>query len=125
MNIFQRKIIACVASIINGHENSLRLFDHDKEEVTQFYSQVNKKGFDLLNAKKQVLYSVEKKPVKWIIRNQVSKKIIELEKYSDQFKGYDFESSSYFTIIDLGNELKMYDYQSDDFHYYSLEKQFQ
>ena len=94
MKSIHRKVIACVASIINGHTHSLCLYDHDSKEHTYFFHHPTEDGFELRNRDNKALYSVEKKPVKWIIKSLETKKFIDLEKFSDQFKGYDYESLS-------------------------------
>jgi len=121
MRSSQRKIIALIADKILGSSNPKMIYDHESEEYSEFKISASKKGFVIKDIKQDVEVIVEKKPIKWHIFCTGTGKYIDLEIFNDYFRGYDYGSSKYFTIYKEGSVLKIYDNETDDYHYYSME----
>ena len=113
--------MALIADKILGARDNRMLYDHETEQYSKFKVRSFEKGFVIEDTVHDLELIVEKKPIKWHIFNTGTGKYIDLEIFNNSFKGYDYASSKYFTISKKGGALKIYDYETDDYHYYSFE----
>ncbi len=120
MRSSQRKILALIASKILGAKDTRMLYDHETEQYSEFKIRTSQKGFVIQDMDEKLELIVEKKPIKWHIFNTETGKYVDLEIFNNNFRGYDYASSKYFTITYEGSEFKIYDYETDDYHYYSF-----
>ncbi len=120
MRSSQRKILALIADKILSGKGARMLYDHESEEYSKFKVSTSQKGFVIKDMEQDYELIVEKKPIKWHIFNTGTGKYIDLEIFNNNFRGYDYASSKYFTISKEGANLKIYDYETDDYHYYSF-----
>jgi len=120
MRSSQRKILALIAGKILGATGTRMLYDHESEQYSKYRIRSSEKGFVINDIDSDTEIIVEKKPIKWHIFNAGTGKYIDLEIFNDNFRGYDYASSKYFTISKEGEDLKIYDYETDDYHYYSV-----
>lgn len=122
MKSAQRQAIAALAACLTGRCNSGELIDDESNLPVNLKVMKRADHLEIMDQHYNLLLIAEHKYFKWSIFDQRTSRYMELEESGKDYKGYDYDSAHYFTLQMDKNKICIYDFESDDYHYFHFNR---
>lgn len=117
----QRRAIAAFAACILGNCSQGALIDDEDNLPILLNINTLKNAIVVKDAEENIVMTAKNKLLKWTIFDERIAHFIDLEESGNDYKGYDYASAQYFTLQMTRNKICIYDYETDDYHYFHIQ----
>ena len=118
----QRRAIAAFAACISGNCSQGALIDDENKLPILLIINKYKNKIVVTDTEENVVMTAKNKFLKWTIFDERIAHFIDLEESGNDYKGYDYGSAQYFTLQIMTDKICIYDYETDDYHYFHMQK---
>jgi len=120
MSPTNKRVVAFWSYYLTTKKKYNSLYDRDNGIICEYEIEKIAHHLSLIEHPSQARFSIIEKSNNTEFFNHKMKKSFDLETYKGFFKGYDYASSEYFMVHLNDKEVKIYDYETDDFHFFDI-----